>query len=213
MFGINMKIKTARAEICLRPATKDDIPELVKHFSSMRVQMYTNGLFAQTLENEIEWYDNTRKSKENCTWFIQPVTSNVAIGVTSLHELESADSCTSGIIIWDVNWWGKGVATAAHLGRTLFAADFLGKQSVRSSVRSDNLASLRALERVGYSVWGTEPVSDYRSGKWLDTHRLKWFHPEKYQFYFPNGLPQIFASGVERAKIALENARKSVKFI
>lgn len=209
-----MFVKTDKLNVLLRPGSKEDLPELVKHFSSMRVHMYTQGLFGQTLENEQEWYDKTRKAEESCVWLIQPESSNVAIGVTSLHKVNSTDGgCTSGIIIWDPNWWSRGVASAAHLGRTLFAADFLNKYSIRSSVREDNEPSRRALEKVGYTVWGTEPVDAYRAGMWLNTHQLKWFHPEKYQFYYPNGLPEKFTVGVERAKLALETARKVVEFV
>ncbi|OGD83957.1 hypothetical protein A2572_00170 [Candidatus Collierbacteria bacterium RIFOXYD1_FULL_40_9] len=214
MFGIKMQVTTKKISVLLRPGTKEDIPELVKHFSSMRVHMYTQGLFGQTLENELEWYDKTRSSQEGCTWFIQPQGSKVAIGVTSLHKIDTWDGgCSSGIIIWDTNWWGKGVASAAHLARTLFAADFLNKYSIRSSVREDNQASRKALEKVGYTVWGTEPVDAYRSGKWIKTHQLKWFRPDKHQFYFPDGLPELFTPGVARAKIALQTARQVVEFI
>lgn len=214
MFGIKMFVKTDKAKVLLRPGTKEDIPELVKHFSSMQVHVYTQGLFGQTLENEIEWYDKVRKDENDCVWFIQPEGSDVPVGVTALHKILSrGGGCTSGIIIWDQGWWGKGVASAAHLARTLFAADYLSKYSIRSSVREDNEASRRALESVGYTVWGTEPADGYRAGKWLNTHQLKWFHPDKHQFYFPDGLPEKFVPGVERAKLALDKARQVVKFL
>jgi RimJ/RimL family protein N-acetyltransferase len=213
MYGINMRVATEKVSLLLRPATKDDLPELVKHFSSMQVHMYTMGRFAQTLENEHEWYEKVRKNDDECIWLIQPVDYNLPIGVTCLHHINGWDgSCSSGIIIWDPSWWGRGVASAAHLGRTLFAADYLNKYSIRSSVRVDNTASRRALERVGYTVWGTEPVDDYRAGRWIDTYQLKWFHPDKDQFYYPDGLPEKFVPGIERAKIALTKARQVVTF-
>lgn len=214
MFGVNMHVKTKKVSVTLRPGTKEDIPGLVKHFSSMQIHMYTKGLFGQTLENELEWYDRVRKDENDCLWFIEPEGSDVAVGVTGLHKILSrGGGCTSGIIIWDRKWWGQGVAGATHLARTLFAADYLNKYSIRSSVREDNQASRKALESVGYTVWGTEPADGYRAGKWLNTHQLKWFHPEKYQFYFPDGLPEKFTAGVERAKLALDTARNIVEFL
>lgn len=214
MFGVNMQVKTKQITVRLRPGSKDDIPELVKHFSSMKVHMYTQGIFAQTMENELDWYERVRNSENDCVWLIQPEGSEVAVGITGLHKILGLEGgCTSGIIIWNTSWWGKGVATAAHLARTLFAADYLNKYSIRSSVREENEASRRALEKVGYTIWGTEPVDDFRAGKWLNTHQLKWFHPEKYQFYFPNGLPEKYVSGVERAKVALQTARQVVEFV
>jgi ribosomal-protein-alanine N-acetyltransferase len=214
MFGINMRVKTEKAAVNLRPACKEDMKELVRHFSSMRIHMYTMGMFARTIEDEEAWYEHVRESKDGCEWLIQPDGYDKPIGVTGLHGINSREnSCTSGIIIWDPSWWGKGVASAAHLGRTLFAADYLNRLVIRSCVRVENNASRKALERVGYTVWGQEPVDDYRAGKWLDTDHLIWFHPEKYQFFYPNGLPEMYVAGVERAKVALEKARKCVEMV
>lgn len=209
-----MQVKTHKVSVLLRPGSKEDLPELVKNFSSMRVHLYTNILFGQTLENEQEWYEKVRSNNDECVWLIQPIGHDRPIGVTGLHKISSQKGdCTSGIIIWDQNWWNMGVASAAHLARTLFAADYLCKYSINSSVREENVASRRALEKVGYTVWGTEPVDDYRQGKWINTHHLKWFHPEKYQFYFPDSLPEKYVSGVDRAKVALNLARSLVEFI
>jgi RimJ/RimL family protein N-acetyltransferase len=214
MFGINLRVKTERIAVDLRPACREDMRELVKHFSSMRVHLYTNGLFAQTLENEEEWYEKVRKSEDHCTWLIQPEGYDKPIGTTGFHNINTREnSCTSGIIIWDADWWGKGVASAAHLGRTLFAADYLNRLVIRSCVRTENEASRRALQRVGYTVWGSEPVDDLRAGKWLDTDHLIWFHPEKYQFFYPNGLPEKYTEGVKKAKIALDKARRCVELV
>jgi len=214
MFGINLRVKTERITVNLRPACKEDMKELTKHFSSMRIHMHTMGMFAQTLENEEEWYEKVRRDETRCTWLLQPDGYDKPIGVTGLHGIDSRkNSCTSGIIIWDPDWWGKGVASAAHPGRTLFAADYLNRLVIRSCVRSENAASRKALQRVGYTIWGTEPVDDYRAGRWLDTDHLIWFHPEKYQFFYPNGLPEMYVEGVARAKLALEKARNCVEMV
>ncbi|HCQ31088.1 TPA: hypothetical protein DIU27_01730 [Candidatus Collierbacteria bacterium] len=213
MYGITMKVTHKERKVTLRALCKEDLPELVKHFSSMKIHMYTKGLFAQTLENEVEWYEKNRKDPDSCVWGIQPQGSDVVVGVTALHDLSGRNnSCSSGIIIWDSAWWGKGVASAAHMGRTMFAADYLNCFTIRSSVRVENEASRKALERMGYSIWGTEPVAVPRAGRWLDTHHLKWIHPNMVEFFFPAGLPEKYREGVEKAKIALGTARREVTF-
>lgn len=214
MFGMNMKVCHNGRTVFLRPFSKDDMPTLVAHFSSMRIHFYTKGLFAQTLENETEWYDKNRKDEDSCLWAIQPEGSNAVVGVTGLHGIRSRwNFCSSGIIIWDPDWWHKGVASAAHLGRTMFAADYLNRYIINSTVRSENAPSRRALERVGYTIWGAEPVVVQREGRWLDTDHLKWFHPDRIDIYYPHGVPELFIPGLERAKIALETARKEVTFL
>lgn len=214
MFGVTMLVRYKSQEVTLRAFSKNDLPVLVEHFSSMKVHMMTKGMFAQTLENEQEWYDKRRSDPDCCLWAIQPKGSDVPVGISGLHDLtDRRNSCVSGIIIWDPAWWGKGVASAAHLARTMFAADFLNRLTIKSTVRTANVASRKAVEKVGYTVWGEEPTADYRGGKWMDSYHLKWIRPDAVSILFPSGLPDKYTAGVERAKMALEIARNSVKFI
>lgn len=214
MFGVRMLIMHKGQKVTLRAFTKDDMPVLVRYFDSMKIHMYTKGLFAQTLENEIEWYDKNRKDSDSCVWAIQPEGDSEPIGITSLHKLNSRDnSSTSGIIIWNPEYWNKGIASAAHLGRTLFAADYLNRMTIRSSARTVNAASRKALERVGYTVWGTEPRTVRRGGQWLDTDHLLWIRPDVTEILYPEGLPEGLKAGVERARIALETAREVVTML
>lgn len=212
MFGIQMKIRLDGFFVDLRPLFKADLPNLVTHFNSMKIHMYTSGLYAQTLENEEEWYNKTRSEKDSCVWGIQPQGSEKVVGITSLHGIDMFGSATSGIIIWDTKWWGKGVAKRAHLGRTLFAADYLDRLTIKSSVRSENNGSRRALLGVGYNVTGLEPRTSFRAGKFIDTLNLVWINPERVNILFPEGLPEIYKDGVEKAKIAISTARRVVEF-
>ncbi len=216
MFGVKMIIKHKGVSVLLRPFCKEDLTVLVDRFSSMKIHLYTNGLFAQTYENELEWYEKNRQDQDTCHWAIVPLFSNekeLPIGVTGLHGLLSRNnSCTSGIIIWDPAWWGKGIASACHLGRTLFAADYLNRMKINSTVREENVASRRALERVGYTVWGTEPCSDMREGRWLMTHHLIWFNPRIEKIFFGEGIPDLYWEGLDKAQVALTTARNEVEF-
>lgn len=212
MYGVNMYVAFDGLGVKLRPFSKGDLPVLVRYFSSMKVHMYTQGLFAQTEESEEEWYERTRKDERSCTWAIQPDGSEEPIGITSLHGIDLFGSASSGIIIWNVDWWGKGIATRAHLGRTLFAADYLNRLTIKSSVRADNAASFRALTRVGYNLTGLEPRTSYRAGRYIDTKLLCWIHPEKINLLFPEGGAEAYKEGIENASIALLRARQFVNF-
>ncbi len=207
-----MQVKHQNVGVTLRAFSKEDLPELLKYWNSMRVHMYTMGLFAQTMENEIEWYESTRKDKESCSWAIVPDGSESPVGVTALHHLDMFGSSSSGIIIWDTKWWNKGIASRTHLARTLFAADYLNRLTIKSSVRTENPASLKALLSVGYHQTGTEPRTAMRAGKFLDTHLLCWIHPEKTGLLFPEGIPEIYKEALKRGAEALALARQVVSF-
>lgn len=213
MYGQTMQVCHKGLTVTLRAFSKEDIPVLVEHFSSMRIHMYTKGIYAQTLENELEWYEKNRKDPDAVTWAIVPEGTEQPVGVTSLHRINSFDnSCTSGIIIWDQNWWGRGVASASHIGRTYWAACEHNRYLIRSSVRVKNEASRRALERIGYTVWGTEPLTAIRRSERLSTHHLVWIHPDRGDLLFPSGVPHLYRPGIERAAATLELAKTEVSF-
>jgi len=54
MFGINMRITHQGQTIRLRPLSKGDLPTLVEFFSSMKIHLFTKGLFGKTYEDELE---------------------------------------------------------------------------------------------------------------------------------------------------------------
>jgi len=207
-----MRIEYDGFGVALRPLNKTDIAVLTEHFSSMKIHMYTQGLYAQPLENELEWYDKNRTDPTSCLWTIVPDGTNLPVGITALHNIDNMGSATSGIIIWDSNFWGKGVATRAHLGRTLFAADYLNRTTIKSSARVKNDGSVKALLRVGYNFLGVEPRTTYRAGEYLDTKLFVWLNPYKISVLYPDGLPTEYAQSVALAKTALDKARSVVTF-
>jgi len=216
MLGMKMQIKqtdkNGELNLWLQPPEESDLPEVAKGFQSLKVNRYTATLFAKIMSDEKEWLEGGRKDKESLIWFLRPEGSEKVIGVTSLHKISLGGSCTSGIVIFDPAWWGKGIASRAHLGRTLFAADYLNRFTIKSQVRTVNDGSRKALEKVGYVITGVDPCSDFREGKFLHNYILTWFHPERISLLYPEGLPQEYAEGVKKAKEALQLAREVVTF-
>lgn len=214
MFGPRMRIEYGGFGITLRPFNDADLSYAAEGMSNFEVLIYTKQLGGKTLEQEKEWYKKTADSPTDWVWAIQVDDQEYAIGVTGIHGVRSAShSCTTGIIIWDKSYWGRGIASRAHLGRTLYAADDLNRFLIESSVRFPNEPSLRALERVGYNRTGVSPRTAKRAGRYLDTYHVAWIHPEMISVLYPEGLPEEYREGVERARIALEKARQVVEFL
>lgn len=67
--------------------------------------------------------------------------------------------------------WGKGIATDAIREVTRFALDDLGLHRVQAGVYNSNVASARALERVGYRLEG-RLHQKLRSGELWEDHLL-----------------------------------------
>ena len=214
MFGYPMRVEKEGIVVILRPLTTDDLPVIAKGFGSLEVAKYLAQYAPKTIEDEREWYEKMRTSNDDVVGGIE---HEELVGITGLHHLfdlrKPVVAPTSGIAIWNKSLWGRGVASRSHMARTLYAANHLYAARIDSTVRTVNVASIRALERVGYTKWGEEPRSVFREGMWLDTYHLTWFHPDRVREFWPEGEPEIYKEGLRKAREALGEARKVVNYI
>lgn len=211
MYGPKIRVEYDGLGITLVPARLEWAKHYAEMMSSLRVNMWTNGLYGFTEADEREWLEKTAKDPKGVSWAILPDGCDLPVGNTGLHGIDPITGpCTSGIIIFDPTWWGKGVASRAHLARTWFATGMLNRWMIHSTVRDQNEASRKALERIGYTVTGRIPRSAYRSGVYVDTLNLTWLNPSRVGLLYPTGLPEEYVAGVERAKVALEKAGRVV---
>ncbi len=214
MFGNPMYVKLGDIGVTLRPFQKEEMILIAQYFSSHEVSRYTNIVFAKTTDDEHEWWEKVRKEPNEVIWGIVPDGSNHALGSTGLHGITSlAGSCTSGIIIGDKNYWGKGIAYIAHLARTLYAVNILNRNTIHSTVRSENVASLRALQKIGY-IKGDGYLRDlYTDGRFFDTFTLTWINPRRVSLLYPEGVPEHLTPFIRKARETLDLAEKLVMFL
>jgi RimJ/RimL family protein N-acetyltransferase len=209
MFGHTIQIKTAAGMVVTLKAPKlAEMAGFAEIFTASSTE-YTLMWGAQTQQNEEGWFDSMRKDKEEYVWCIYIEGVEGPIGVTGIHNIDRSNSCSTGIIISSKHH-GKGIASAAHLARTMWAADRLNRFTINSSVLVPNQASLRALMRVGYHHVGAQLRCKFQHGQFLDLQHLTWLHPERIGVLYPEGLPCELEEGVKRAQIALDKARKEV---
>jgi RimJ/RimL family protein N-acetyltransferase len=214
MFGNPMYVKVNDIGVSLRPFRKDEMSLLAEYFSSHEVSRFTNMVFAKTPEDELEWWEKVRKEPNEVIWGIVPDGSDHALGSTGLHGITSlSGSCTSGIIIGDRSYWGKGIAYSAHLARTLYAVNVLNRNTIQSTVRSENTASLKVLQKIGY-IKGDGYIRDcFTDGRFFDTHTLTWLNPRRVSILYPEGVPEHLLPFIQKARETLDLAEKSVKFL
>ena len=160
-FGPMMTVTTKQGlELELAPFARDELRPFVEGFARGTVTQYFAEHRAQTLETEQAWYDKTIADKESIVWGIWAKDGETRrlIGGTSLVSItrKHVHTAISGIIIVDKNYWGKGVASASHHARTWYAFENLGLHCIKSAVVQGNVASLRALQRCGYTHIYTE---------------------------------------------------------
>lgn len=118
---------------------------------------------------EEQWMDRVQKRDVEYVWAIMDA-ENRHIGFTGLHGIDwRLRLATTGTVIGEKSAWGQGYGTDVMRIRTKFAFEILNLHRLQSEARIDNIASQRALEKVGYKREGTARKKLYYGGRWYDT--------------------------------------------
>ena len=184
-FGPIMRFKVGELNIELAPLTRDSMSEFVNlsyggGMQRHQVTRYLGRHQAPTVEDEHEWFDKTRATKNNLVWGIWVIDGDerILIGNSALNSIgEDGQTgfirqATSGSMIFRPEYWGKGIASAAHKARTWYAFQHLGLHRIKSAVIQDNEGSAKALSRSGYTLVYTERNELFSDGQ---LHHLDCF--------------------------------------
>jgi len=202
-FGPIMRLKVGEFNIELAPLTRESMSEFVNltHGGGMQrysVTRYLGRQIAPVLEDETDWFDKVRKDATSIVWGIWMIDGDnrTLIGNSSLNGIgEDGHSgfirqTTSGSMIFRPEYWGKGIASAAHKARTWYAFQHLGLNSIKSAVIQGNGGSSKALGRSGYTYVYTERNETFVDGELrhldcfeclnpLDLFWKQWWHGDR----------------------------------
>ncbi|MDR7418988.1 MAG: GNAT family protein [Armatimonadota bacterium] len=143
----------------------------IRWMNDPEVTRYLNLTIGVTRGMEEEWIARVQKRDTEIVWAIHDDRSR-HIGFAGLHAIDWRNRrATSGIVIGDKDAWGRGYATDAMRVRTKFAFETLNLHRVESEAYADNVASQRALERVGYRREGVSRQRLWNEGRWHDAIR------------------------------------------
>jgi len=224
MFGNTLKVENNDLCLILRQPQQGDVPHIVEGMNDWEVMKYLGRFGAVTEDLEREWIQKTAKDDNSMIWTIQverkqilrefQKKNEIAIGNTGIHGFRNLNnSCSSGCMIWDKKEWGNGIASLSHIARTWFAARQLGVYTIHSEVYGPNIGSWKALERAGYTRTGEMPRCKFVDGKFVDKYTYTWIHPEAIDILFPEGIPNRYKDGIEKARVTLEKGNKYVKYV
>lgn len=181
-FGPIMQLQVGELDIELAPVDK----ESVSAFISPGLQMATIGRymsmsFAPTLEYQQEWYEKTHSDKASLVWgiWIREGDGRKLIGNTALDEIKRTHihQATSGSLIVDQSYWGKGIASSIHKARTWYAFQHMGLHRIKSAVLQGNVGSRKALSRSGYELVYVERNEQFIDGKLRHLDCLECLNP------------------------------------
>lgn len=219
-FGHIIKLKTDTGlQLELAPFTRDEVVQFAERFSRLSITKFLNSMNAQTAETEQSWYDKMIVDQTRLVWGIWACDGErTLIGSFDFKDISRAvlAQATNGIVIFDTAYWGKGVATAVHKASFLYGFKHLGLVRIKSAVMHGNGASLRAMEKVGFTVVYTERNTNFRDGAPRHQDNLECLNPDDWAWRLWWGDDRPTRKAVEaraRTLEALAWAEKNVELL
>ena len=188
-FGPIMRFTINDLTIELAPLVRESVGEFVNIAHGGGMQRHSVSRFlarrnSPVLEDEYEWYDRVRLSKEQISWGIWHIEGDARtiIGTTALRELGVNDAgyirqAENGSVIFRPEYWGKGIGSAVHKARTWYAFTQLGIHRVHASVVKGNKGSSKALSRSGYTLIYTSRNNHFVDGKMHHEQHFECINP------------------------------------
>lgn len=144
------------------------LENVIRWFNDPDVVQYLVLNYGVTRGMEEEWFDRVQKRETEFVWAILDESGH-HIGFTEVDNINwRRRQATTGTLIGEKSAWRKGYGTDAMRVRTRFAFEILGLHRLASGVRIDNIASQRALEKIGYKHEGVARKAHFWGGRWYD---------------------------------------------
>ncbi len=155
----------------LATPTIDTVLLFPKWIQDERVRRYMNIVHPPSDQDEQDFFARNAADPASVIWAITVTTDAGprAIGTTGLHGIDWPNRhATSGVIIGDPDYWGRGIGGEVMRLRTRYAFEELGLEKVMTEIMMENEASRRAALAAGYREVGVRRRHKWRAGRWHD---------------------------------------------
>ena len=156
-------------KVVLRPMRKEtDLESSVLWLNNEDVRCFLALYLPVNFRAEEEWFDKLAKDKENIVLAIE-TSDGKFIGIMGLHRINWKDrTATTGAVIGDKEYWGKGYGTEAKMLLLDYAFNTLNLRKIGSMVIAFNKRSLAYSLHCGYKVEGVLKKHIFKKRKYWD---------------------------------------------
>ncbi len=176
-------------KVRLAPINKDDLPIYHKWFSNTEfLRLLTSDVaMPKTTENELAWYEEASKSKDEYVFGIRALDDNRLLGNCSIFSIsQNSRNAEVGIYIGEPSEWGKGFGSDAMNVLVRFGFMDVNLHRLELRVFGYNARAISSYEKVGFVREAILREALYRDGTYHDVHimgilRRDWLaqhHPE-----------------------------------
>jgi RimJ/RimL family protein N-acetyltransferase len=152
----------------LRPLSESDIPLLQKWVNDPDVRQFVKRVFPATEIDEHEWIESLSK-KVGKDIVVMIEVKGKPIGVMGIHGINWKDRiATTGAMIGEKEYWGKGFGTDAKMALLDYAFNTLNLRKIMSRVHAFNKRSLAYSLHCGYKIEGRLIRQRFSHGRYWD---------------------------------------------
>lgn len=138
----------------LRPVQPGDLPKFAEWLADPEVRRWLAALHdAPTLQDEIEWYEDSRANPDNVLWSIETLEGQL-IGTVELRVVPHAQRAELGIAIQDKTQWDKGYGTETVRHVLEYGFEELELNRIELTVDEENARGRRCYEKCGFTEEG-----------------------------------------------------------
>lgn len=165
-------------KVNLRPFSKDDVPAVTRWINDPEVREFISMTFPQTEKQEEDWVSKLGDDDKNIALCIE-TKDGKPIGVMGIHNINWVHRhCTTGAVIGEKDYWGKGYGTDAKMYLLDYIFNTLNLNRVGSNVIAYNKRSLRYSLHCGYKIEGRRRKMIFKKGRYWDLIDLGVFKQE-----------------------------------
>jgi RimJ/RimL family protein N-acetyltransferase len=152
----------------LRPVLESDIPLFVRWINDPEIRSFISRVFPITETDEREWINTLHKHKEKEVVLVIEISGR-PIGSMGIHNINWINrTATTGAVIGEKDFWGKGYGTDAKMVLLNYAFNTLNLRKIISRVFAFNQRSLAYSLHCGYRIEGRLPRQHFVNGKYWD---------------------------------------------
>ncbi len=156
----------------IRRLRRSDVNSIQRNINNRQVSRYLEGVpYPYTNKHAHRWVNSSHRLAKTgtCYFFgIEDRGSGSIVGGVGLNTVNLSD-CNAEIGYWlGKRFWGRGFTTEAVRHIVVFSFDTLRLFRVYAFVNEPNRASIRVLEKLGFTHEVTWRQAELIGGRWLD---------------------------------------------
>lgn len=157
----------------LRPPEAADIEAFRRWMNDPAIRQFLGQFLPQSERMEREWLEKIGKSESDVTLAVLAKPECPLIGSMGLHRIEWKNRiATTGAIIGDPAYHGKGYGTDAKMALLEYAFHELGLNKINSAVLYSNPRSIAYSMKCGYKIEGRRRQQVFKRGRFIDLVEL-----------------------------------------